>query len=76
MPLITGLTLEQKIICDKIWACDSEQEVNDLIDSYEEPARGQARTLKALIVLECMDEHIVDWADCDQARNILDQIRT
>ena len=75
MVTIAGLTQEQTEICDALWACDSQADVEAYIASLETAEdRHEARVMQTMIMAAICDEEAQTYDDCYAARNILDRI--
>ena len=47
---ITGLSKQQKLLCDLIWSCEYMDDVNKLIKALPESAKHDAKLVFELIV--------------------------
>lgn len=61
---LQGLTKQQRQIADMIWACDSQQAVQNLKQSLPPEYRRDAETVYQLMIAAVMDQHqgIDDYA--------------
>lgn len=69
---IEGLSPFQKMICDVIWSCDSQEQVLAFRNSL--PNRQQQAICDTMIramAYEYIDQHITTEADCAEARAII-----
>jgi hypothetical protein len=71
MPQINGLTQIQRELCDRLWECGSQEEVQTLISGMPKRLRREAQAMLAMIIIECIDEEITDLEHCEDARGIL-----
>jgi hypothetical protein len=71
--VITGLSAQQKQLADKIWACDSEEDVAEFIGNLPKRLRGQARFVRELMIAAVWDNVVQEQQDCDEAREVLDK---
>ena len=60
---IQGLTAEDCAICDLLWGCDSDFEVNNLIAMMPPAMQDRALVLKAMIVAAELDQYM-EVSDC------------
>ncbi len=71
MPTLTNLTPKQKQLCELIWACETQDDLQRLIRNLPTDYRKEAAALYHMIIIECIDESITDENHCDQARELL-----
>jgi hypothetical protein len=71
MPTLSNLTPRQKQLCDLIWACDSQESVQQLIKNLPKDYQADARALLIAIIIECIDDEITDEDHCTEARDLL-----
>ena len=71
---ITGLSALQRELADQIWACDSEDDVTEFIGALPKRLRGQARFVRELMIAAVWDNVVNTPQDCEQAREVLDNI--
>lgn len=75
MVTIAGLNKEQVEICDALWACDSQADVEAYIASLETAEdRHEARVMQVMMLAAICDDEVKAYDDCYAARNILDRI--
>ncbi len=75
MPTISNLTQAQVELCDKIWACDTQEDVENFIAGLPDAEdRHEARLLQTMMMAAIIDEEIRTHDDCGLARNVLDRI--
>lgn len=70
---ITGLTPLQRDLADKIWACDSEDDVVEFIGSLPKRLRGQARFVHEMMILAVWDNVVEKQQEFPEARQVLDK---
>jgi hypothetical protein len=72
-----GLTLEQMIMCDQIWACNTQADILAWFDQLEDGEKFQAWSLIQLMTIEQLDtatEHM-QASDMILAEEIISQIK-
>ena len=70
---ITGLTEQQVAFLDKMWTCESNEELQDFFRSLSTVDRTEALRLKELILIESIDQYVADMQHYpDSERVILD----
>ena len=75
MVMIANLTQEQVELCDKLWACDTMEDVETFITSLSsDEDRHEARVLQTMMLAAICDEEVQTYDDCYTARNILDRV--
>ena len=70
---ITGLTQDQIDLLDKIWVCDTREEVDDFISSLPVGTRPIAHSLVRLIELEVIDDHVNNMDRFPLAEKVLER---
>lgn len=69
---IEGLTAFQKMLCDVIWSCDTQEQVLAFRDSLPNTQqRDICDVMIRAITYEYIDQHIQTEADCATARSVL-----
>ena len=58
MITIEGLTPEDVKICDLLWHCDSDSEVENLIAMLPEKMQHRAEVLRELIIAHELDDYM------------------
>jgi MoxR-like ATPase len=53
---ITGLTPQQRILCDVIWACESREQVEAFVRSLPRAVKQQAELMVEMMTLAVYDE--------------------
>ena len=75
MITLTGLTDRQTQLCDMLWACDTQAEVNELLDELYEPERTEARTLQEMMMQEAAEEELSLMERYPDAEAMLDRLK-
>lgn len=73
---IHGLTSQQIELCDILWECNTEEQVNHFIASI--PTEGwkrEARNMQAMLMAAMWDEEVKSPDDCGLAYAMLDKIK-
>lgn len=72
---IPGLSPFQVMLCDRIWQCDTRDQVQAFRNSLP-TAQQQTICDSMIMLLSCavIDQHIETEADCDQARELIASI--
>lgn len=68
---LTGLTERQVAILDKMWNCDSNEELNDYFRSLSNKERKEALQLKELILIESIDADVAEMQQYSEANSVL-----
>ena len=72
MITISGLNQRQAEMCDRIWNCQTIDDVDNFINSMPTPSlRKEARMMQHLILAAVFDNEVQTADDCYQARQIL-----
>lgn len=71
---IEGLSELQRELADSIWACDSQEDVGDFINSLSKRLRGQARFVHELMILAVVDNLVDNSTEYPQAQELLENI--
>lgn len=58
MITVEGLTPQQKVICDLLWACDTADEIENLIKNVPKSFQSEFKTMKQMIELAVIDKLI------------------
>ena len=74
MPTIDGLTAEQCKVLDELWACDTLEDMQELLDSKSGDELREVITLREMIVLSLIDEDIEKMESYPDAETILRNI--
>jgi hypothetical protein len=72
---IRGLSPLQRDLADKIWACDSEEDIIGFIDTLPKRLRGQARFVHELMILAVWDDVVKEQQEFPEVMELLDRIR-
>jgi len=72
---ITGLTPLQRDLADKIWACDSEDDVVEFIGALPKRLRGQARLVHELMMAAVWDDVVEKQQEFPEVMELLDNLR-
>lgn len=68
---LTGLTERQVAILDKMWNCDSNEELNNYFRSLSNKERKEALQLKELILIESIDADVAEMQQYSEANSVL-----
>jgi hypothetical protein len=74
MVTIANLTQEQVELCDKLWACDTVEDVQAFISGLPEDEQHEAKVMQTMMLSAIIDDEVNTQDDCDVARNILDRV--
>lgn len=75
MITLKGLTQSQVALCDQLWECDTQLDVENFIASLpSDEDRHEARVLQTMIMTELCDQEVQTRDDCATARSILDRV--
>jgi hypothetical protein len=69
---IQGLTGQQKLLCDLLWSCETQEDVDRLIAALPEDAKHDARVVYELIIAAEFDNVDVILPELQE---ILDNLR-
>ena len=67
---IDGLTERQVQLCDMLWACDTMEDVQELMDQLYEPERQQAETLMQIMIQDSLEEELAGMTRYPDAEKI------
>lgn len=70
------LTPEQVTLCDRLWACDTAEDVIEMFKTLTPAQRFEAASLQKLMVFEHLDSQVNNFSDCKQAATILTALFT
>jgi len=70
---IQGTTQLQQKLLNGIWQCDTEQDLEDFVDSVDPQHRQQVMLLAECVFLAHIDDSVQSELDTLAARQILDQ---
>jgi hypothetical protein len=68
---IEGLSRQQVLIANRLWALDTIEEVQDYMNNMPKRARGQARVVFELMVAAQLDQ----VTDTDLAKEVLESVK-
>ena len=68
---ITGLTEQQVAFLDKMWTCESNEELQDFFRSLSTVDRTEALHLKELILIESIDQYVADMQHYPYAERVI-----
>lgn len=74
MPTIDGLTAEQCKVLDELWACETLDDMQELLDSKSGDELREVITLREMIVLSLIDEDVAEMESYPDAESILRNI--
>lgn len=72
---IRGLTNRQVELCDMLWACDTQEDVAELMEMLYEPERSQAETLMQIMLMEEVEEELSLMERYPDAEAMLDRLK-
>ena len=72
---IRGLTDRQVELCDMLWACDTQEDVAELMEMLYEPERTQAKTLMQIMLMEEVEEELSLMERYPEAEAMLDRLK-
>ena len=72
---IRGLTDRQVELCDMLWACDTQEDVAELMEMLYEPERTQAKTLMQIMLMEEVEEELSLMERYPDAEAMLDRLK-
>ena len=72
---ISGISKHQSAILDKMWILDSEEEFNLWYDSLSENQRKEVISLREMLVLAEIDEHVDEVNDTSVALRMINKCR-
>ena len=68
---IEGLTEQQVRICDRLWACDTDQEVTAYVRSLPKRLQREAQVLMDIMILEAIDEQVESMTEYPAAEQLI-----
>lgn len=71
---ISGLTPRQSELADRLWACETAEQVHAFFDGLPRSLLHDALVVYYMMVWAYMDEEPV--GDCVEAREVIDRIRS
>lgn len=72
---ISGISKRQSAILDKMWSLDSEDEFNRWLNSLSLSDQKEVKTLRELLVLAEIDEHVDGANDTRVALGMINKCR-
>lgn len=68
-----GLSALQRELADQIWACDSQEDVDDFIGALPKRLRGQAKFVKEMMTIAVWDSVVESQQEYPEAMTVLDK---
>jgi len=72
---IQGVNQRQQELLNEIWACDSEDDINELVEAVEPEYRQEVLLLAECVFLAHLDDLVLSETDCAEARSELAALR-
>lgn len=72
---IKGLTPLQVELADNIWACNSQEDVADFINTLPKSLKAQAKLVHELMVQAVWDDVVKNQQSFPQVQELLDSIK-
>lgn len=73
--IIDGLTDRQVQLCDMLWACDTMDDVEELMNLLYEPERTQAHTLMQIMIMDSREEELSLMERYPDAEAMLEKLK-
>lgn len=73
--IIDGLTERQVQLCDMLWACDTVDDVEELMNLLYEPERTQAQTLMQIMIMDSREEELSLMERYPDAEAMLEKLK-
>ncbi len=70
---VEGLSALQRELADQIWACDSQEDVDNFIGALPKRLRGQARFVKEMMTIAVWDSVVKEQQEYPEAMAVLDK---
>ena len=70
---VYGLSALQRELADQIWACDSQEDVDEFIGALPKRLRGQAKFVKELMTIAVWDSVVEEQQEYPEAMAVLDK---
>lgn len=70
---VEGLSALQRELADQIWACDSQEDVDNFIGALPKRLRGQARFVKEMMTIAVWDSVVKEQQEYPEAMMVLDK---
>jgi hypothetical protein len=74
MITLTGLTANQVALLDEMWACDTVEDFDELLETLEPSERSEALRLQRMVLLAELDNVIAE-SPLTEANEMLDKFR-
>jgi len=74
MITLTGLTANQVALLDEMWACDTIEDFDELLETLEPSERSEALRLQRMVLLAELDNVIAE-SPLTEANEMLDKFR-
>ena len=74
MITLTGLTANQVALLDEMWACDTVEDFDELLETLEPGERLEALRLQRMVLLAELDNVIAE-SPLTEANEMLDKFR-
>lgn len=75
MITIPNLTTTQSGLCDIMWNCKSDADLNKFINTLPNKLQYEAKALKQLIIVTMIDQIVNTEDDCADAIAIINQVK-
>jgi hypothetical protein len=72
---IQCVTKQQQELLNEIWACDSEDDINELLEAVEPEYRQEVLLLAECVFLAHLDDLVLSETDCAEARAEITALR-
>lgn len=69
---INGLSRQQRDIADRIWACETQEEVDQYIGRMPRRLRRQALLIRELMIAAALDQY---EGDLDLAKEVIEMVK-
>jgi len=71
---IDRLTERQVELCDMLWACETQDELDELFDILYEPERSEAKTLMEIMIHEDLEQRIQQMTSYPDAEKLIKKV--
>jgi hypothetical protein len=75
MITLTGLTADQVALLDEMWACDTMEDFDELLETLEPSEKAEALRLQRMVLLAEVGNVIAE-SPLTEANEVLDKFRT
>jgi hypothetical protein len=74
---LKGLTTEQMIMCDQIWACETQEDIMDWFYQLEDGEKFEAWSLIQLMTIEQLDLETshMQLSEMTEAQQIISELK-